>query len=67
MTTFIRSLIFATAFAAIAAAQPVVTSVLNASSYQADIARGSWFVVFGSNMGPANIVLAPGSPFPAEL
>ena len=67
MTTFIRSLIFAALFATISAAQPVVTSVLNASSYQADIARGSWFVVFGSNMGPANIILAPGSPFPTEL
>ena len=67
MTTFIRSLIFAAAFAAIAVAQPVVTSVLNASSYQADIARGSWFVVFGSNMGPPNIILAPGTPFPTEL
>ena len=51
MTTFIRSLIFAAAFAAIAAAQPVVTSVLNASSYQADIARGSWFVFSGATWG----------------
>src|SRR5688500_2692221 len=51
-------------------AQPAIRAengVLNASSYQADIARGSWFVVFGTNMGPASIALAPGVPFPEEL
>ena len=32
-------------------AQPVVNSVSNASSYTADIAQGSWFVVFGTGMG----------------
>ncbi len=49
--------------------QPSIAAngVLNASSYQADIARGSWFVIFGTNMGPAAIVLASGTPFPTEL
>ncbi|MGH9657591.1 MAG: hypothetical protein ACRD96_03545 [Bryobacteraceae bacterium] len=52
-----------------AMAQPAIRAdngVLNASSYQADVARGSFFVVFGSNMGPATLALA-GAPFPAEL
>lgn len=50
-------------------AQPSIreNGVLNASSYQPDIARGSWFVIFGSNMGPANLAIAPGVPFPTEL
>ncbi|MFN0100641.1 MAG: hypothetical protein ACKV2U_00985 [Bryobacteraceae bacterium] len=53
-----------------ALAQPSIRAengVLNASSYQAEIARGSWFVIFGSNMGPASIALASGAPFPTEL
>lgn len=53
-----------------AMAQPAIRAdngVLNASSYQADIARGSWFVIFGSNMGPASIALAPGTPFPTDI
>jgi len=53
-----------------AMAQPAIRAengVLNASSYSAEIARGSWFVVFGSNMGPASIALAAGAPFPTEL
>lgn len=54
---------------ATAMAQPSIraqSGVLNASSYAADIARGSFFVVFGSNMGPATIAIAPGA-FPTEL
>ena len=53
-----------------AMAQPAIRAengVLNASSYRPDIARGSWFVIFGSNMGPANLALASGVPFPTEL
>lgn len=63
-------LILALAAMVPALAQPSIRAengVLNASSYQADIARGSWFVIFGSNMGPASIALAPGAPFPTEL
>ncbi|MCE5307105.1 MAG: hypothetical protein LLG20_05645 [Acidobacteriales bacterium] len=42
--------------------------VLNASSYAADIAPGSWFVVFGSGLGPASISVYSGDkPFPTEL
>lgn len=55
---------------AAAMAQPSIRAedgVLNASSYQSDIARGSWFVVFGTKLGPASIVIAPGAPFPLEL
>lgn len=64
------TLIAGIAAVAPAFAQPAIRAqngVLNASSYQADIARGSWFVVFGSNMGPASIALASGAPFPTEL
>jgi uncharacterized protein (TIGR03437 family) len=50
-----------------AMAQPAVRGVGNASSYRFGVARGSWFVVFGTNMGPANISMAPGAPFPLEL
>jgi len=52
-------------------AQPAIRAsngVLNASSYSADIARGSWFVVFGSNMGPATLAVYSGAlPYPTEL
>jgi uncharacterized protein (TIGR03437 family) len=51
--------------------QPVIrqeNGVLNASSYQADIARGSWFVIFGTGLGPANIVVhSGGTPYPTTL
>lgn len=52
-------------------AQPAIRAengVLNASSYTADIARGSWFVIFGSGMGPASLSLHSGAlPYPIEL
>ncbi len=53
-----------------AVAQPVIgasNGVLNASSYLPDIARGSWFVIFGSSLGPPALTSASGSPFPTEL
>jgi uncharacterized protein (TIGR03437 family) len=56
--------------AAAAWAQPVIkdNGVSNASSYTADVARGSWFVVFGTGMGPASISVYSGSlPFPTDL
>jgi uncharacterized protein (TIGR03437 family) len=57
--------------ASVAAAQPVIRTdngVLNASSYAADIARGSWFVIFGSGMGPATISVYSGAlPYPTTL
>jgi uncharacterized protein (TIGR03437 family) len=52
-------------------AQPSIRAengVVNASSYTADIARGSWFDVFGAGMGPATIAIYSGSPpYPTEL
>ncbi len=52
-------------------AQPSIvsdgTGVVNASSYLPDIAQGSWFVVFGTGLGPPSLTVASGLPFPAEL
>ena len=53
-------------------AAPVITKggVQNVFGNQfsaAEIARGSWFAVKGTGLGPANIVIAPGAPYPAEL
>jgi len=52
-------------------AQPAIRAengVVNASSYTADIARGSWFGVFGAGMGPATIAIYSGGlPYPTEL
>ena len=64
------TLIAASALVVPMMAQPSIRAengVLNASSYQPDIARGSWFVIFGSNMGPATLAIASGAPFPTEL
>jgi uncharacterized protein (TIGR03437 family) len=56
---------------ACASAQPVIRAdngVVNASSYLPDVARGSWFVVFGTGMGPATIsIYSGGLPYPTEL
>ncbi|MCC6861453.1 MAG: hypothetical protein IT158_22990 [Bryobacterales bacterium] len=51
-------------------AQPAIAEngVLNASSYTAGIARGSWFAIFGSGMGPAKFTAYSGAlPYPIEL
>ena len=51
-------------------AQPIirVNGISNASSYSADIAPGSWFVVFGTGMGSASISVYSGAlPFPTDL
>jgi uncharacterized protein (TIGR03437 family) len=51
-------------------AQPVIADngVMNASSYTTDVAQGSWFVVFGTGMGPASISVYSGDlPFPTDL
>ena len=54
-----------------ASAQPAIRSskgVLNASSYATGIAPGSWFVVFGTGMGPATISVYSGAaPYPTQL
>ncbi len=57
-------------FAISAAAQPAIRSslgVVNASSNTSDVARGSWFVVYGTGLGPASIVVASGAPHPSQL
>lgn len=46
---------------------PTISSVANAASYSTDIARGSIFVMFGTNMGPASIVVAGAAPLKPEL
>lgn len=60
--------------AASAAAQPKITGgPVNAASYigpgrpNSSIAQGSMFVVFGQNMGPANLVQVNSLPVPATL
>jgi uncharacterized protein (TIGR03437 family) len=59
-------LIFA---APLAQAQPAIRAsngVLNASSQLPDVARGSWFVIYGTGLGPATISVT-GAPYPAQL
>ena len=46
---------------------PAVNSVNNAGSYGTDIAQGSIFVVFGSNMGPAALAQAGALPLDTTL
>ena len=68
-TTLVRAGLM-TLVAAAAWAQPVIkdNGVSNASSYAADVARGSWFVVFGTGMGPASISVYSGAlPFQTDL
>ena len=55
---------------ALAQAQPAIRAangVLNASSELPDVARGSWFVIFGTGLGPASISVQNGLPYPALL
>ena len=54
----------------LAQAQPAIRAangVLNASSELPDVARGSWFVIFGTGLGPATIFVQNASPYPALL
>jgi uncharacterized protein (TIGR03437 family) len=68
MKNYLLWLIIAMVFCAgVLQAQPSVSSVTNASSYNADVARGSWFVIFGTGLGPSAIAIASGAPFPTEL
>jgi len=51
-------------------AQPVIrgtNGVVNANSYLPDVAPGSWFVIFGTGLGPSTIAFPNGLPFPASL
>lgn len=54
----------------LAPAQPAIRAtngVLNASSLLPDVARGSWFVIFGTGLGPATISIQNARPYPAAL
>src|SRR4051812_11715937 len=59
--------------ATIAGATPQVRSILNAASYaqsglpNSGIARGSMFVVFGTELGPADLRQAAGFPLQTSL
>ena len=56
-----------------ASAAPEIHAVLNAASYalpgapNSGIARGSMFVVFGTELGPADLQQATGFPLPTSL
>ncbi|MBI4877206.1 MAG: hypothetical protein HY822_21440 [Acidobacteria bacterium] len=69
MRRSVLSCIGVTVLASAAAwAQPVIRAengVLNASSYTADIARGSWLVIFGTGLGPATLAVHSG-PLPYQ-
>jgi len=52
-----------------AQAQPAIAAngVLNASSGLPDVAQGSWFVIFGTGLGPAAISIQNAAPYQAKL
>ena len=50
--------------------QPAIRAtdgILNASSFLPDVARGSWFVIFGTGLGPATISIQETLPYQAQL
>lgn len=51
---------------ALASAQPSVSAVLNAASYSAVVAPGSWVAIFGTNLASASQG-APAVPLPTAL
>ena len=63
------SLALLTLTAALAQAQPAIATngVLNASSGLPDVARGSWFIVTGTGLGPASISVQNAPPYSATL
>lgn len=46
---------------------PVIFGAENSASYVVNIAQGSLFVVYGMNVGPAQLVQASSFPVPAQL
>lgn len=50
-------------------AQPTINpgGIVNAADYSQSVARGSMFLVFGSNLGPAPLVQATSFPIPTSL
>jgi uncharacterized protein (TIGR03437 family) len=73
MRKLLTTVAICAACAAPAEAVPQIHSILNAASYaqqglpNSDIARGSVFVVFGSDLGPADLVQAAGFPLQTSL
>jgi uncharacterized protein (TIGR03437 family) len=64
MAAWLLGLVAATA----ASAQPFVYSAVNSASYdRSGIAQGSLFVVFGANIGPAQIAQAGSLPLPIKV
>jgi uncharacterized protein (TIGR03437 family) len=65
--------LFALAAGCMPAAPPVITAIVNAASYapsgapNSAIAQGSIFVIFGTELGPADLQTANGFPLPANL
>ena len=46
---------------------PVIYSAENSASYAGTIAQGSLFVVFGTNIGPAQLIQAGSYPLPPQI
>ena len=73
MTRLTTALSGAMLFAAMAAAQPVANSALNAASYalpglpNSGIAQGSLFIIFGERLGPATLNIINSFPVPLVL
>jgi uncharacterized protein (TIGR03437 family) len=75
-----RYVIFLVVLTVSAVAQPTIGGIVNAASYAVapvdansnpignnNIAQGSIFVIFGTNMGPSSLVQAPGLPLGTSL
>jgi uncharacterized protein (TIGR03437 family) len=69
--TYVRRGLFFSALVALPAmgqfGPPYVYSAVNSASYERNIAQGSLFVVFGANIGPAQIVQAGSYPLPTQV
>jgi uncharacterized protein (TIGR03437 family) len=46
---------------------PFVFAAVNSASYESNIAQGSLFVVYGQNLGPAQLAQAGAYPLPAQI
>ena len=69
MTQSLKLTLLALAVASCALAQPAIKTggIVNVSGYQATLAPGVVFVIFGSNMGPATIATAAAPNYPTSL
>src|SRR5438477_11643979 len=66
MWRIFEGLVLAGAFTCSASAQPVVSAVLNAASYEALVSPGCLVTIFGSNLAPAPAT-ASAVPLPSTL